>query len=127
MTPKPDQHIDYDALLSRAVGSLDRNAYATRGAVYEREYRALLKRLSSTVPPSTGTDITREERAFRDAIRRIEFPEYDEPAAPISANAVNAVTGCGAHSGGSMISNASASNTAAAAPPITRPGPAKGK
>src|ERR1700736_6076645 len=84
MTPKPDQHIDYDALLSRAVGSLDRNAYATRGAVYEREYRALLKRLSSTVPPSTGTDITREERAFRDAIRRIEFPEYDEPAAPIS-------------------------------------------
>ena len=69
------QRVDYYSLLSRAVESLERDAYAARGAAYDREHKALLKRLISSAPPCTDEDIAREERAFRDAIRRIEFPQ----------------------------------------------------
>jgi hypothetical protein len=69
------QRVDYYALLSRAVESLERDAYAARGAIYDREHKALLKRLISSTAPCTDADIAREERAFRDAVRRIEFPD----------------------------------------------------
>ncbi|HEY4404273.1 MAG TPA: hypothetical protein VGN55_06425 [Xanthobacteraceae bacterium] len=72
------QRVDYYALLSRAVESLERDAYAARGAIYDREHKALLKRLISSSSPCTDADIVREEQAFRDAIRQIEFPD-DEP------------------------------------------------
>jgi hypothetical protein len=68
------QRVDYYALLSRAVESLELDAYAARGAVYDREHKALLKRLISSRDPCTDADIALEERAFRDAVRRIEFP-----------------------------------------------------
>ena len=70
------QRVDYYTLLSRAVESLERDAYAARGVVYDREHKALLKRLISSPAPCTDADIAREERAFRDAIRRIEFPDH---------------------------------------------------
>jgi hypothetical protein len=69
------QRIDYYTLLSRAVESLERDAYAARGVVYDREHKALLKRLISSSAPCSDADIAREEEAFRDAIRRIEFPD----------------------------------------------------
>jgi hypothetical protein len=69
------QRVDYYALLARAVESLERDAYAARGAIYDREHKALLKRLISSSAPCSDADIAREERAFRDAIRRIEFPD----------------------------------------------------
>jgi hypothetical protein len=69
------QRVDYYALLSRAVGSLERDAYAARGAIYDREHKALLKRLISSSSPCSDADIAREERAFREAIRRIEFSD----------------------------------------------------
>jgi hypothetical protein len=69
------QRVDYYALLSRAVESLERDAYAARGAIYDREHKALLKRLISSSAPCSDADIVREERAFRDAVRRIEFPD----------------------------------------------------
>jgi hypothetical protein len=69
------QRVDYYALLSRAVEQLAPDAYAARGAIYDREHKALLKRLISSSAPCTDADIAREERAFRDAIRRIEFPD----------------------------------------------------
>jgi hypothetical protein len=69
------QRVDYYTLLARAVESLERDAYAARGAIYDREHKALLKRLISSSAPCSDADIAREERAFRDAIRRIEFPE----------------------------------------------------
>lgn len=69
------QRVDYYALLSRAVETLEEDAYAARGAVYDREHKALLKRLINSSTPCTDADIAREERAFRDAIRRIEFPD----------------------------------------------------
>ncbi len=74
--------VDYYTLLSRAVESLERDAYAARGAIYDREHKALLKRLISSNEPCTDADIVREEQAFRDAVRRIEFPEEVMPVAP---------------------------------------------
>jgi hypothetical protein len=75
------QRVDYYALLSRAVESLERDAYAARGAIYDREHKALLKRLISSSAPCSDADIAREEKAFRDAVRRIEFPD-DVGSAP---------------------------------------------
>ncbi len=74
------QRIDYYTLLSRAVKSLERDAYAARGVVYDREHKALLKRLISSSAPCSDADIAREEQAFRDAMRRIEFPDQGVPA-----------------------------------------------
>jgi hypothetical protein len=75
------QRVDYYALLARAVESLERDAYAARGAIYDREHKALLKRLISSSAPCSDADIAREERAFRDAIRRIEFPDQGAQSA----------------------------------------------
>lgn len=75
------QKVEYYTLLSRAVQSLERDAYAARGAVYDREHKALLKRLISSSAPCTTADIAREEQAFRDAVRQIEFPEHGVQAA----------------------------------------------
>src|SRR5260221_11085864 len=74
------QRVDYYTLLSRAVESLERDAYAARGAIYDREHKALLKRLISSSAPCSDADIAREEKAFRDAVRRIEFPDEGAPA-----------------------------------------------
>src|ERR1700681_2784299 len=69
------QRVDYYTLLARAVESLERDSYAARGAVYDREHKALLRRLISSSAPCSDADIAREEQAFRNAIRRIEFPD----------------------------------------------------
>src|SRR6202051_954062 len=79
------QRVDYFALLSRAVQSLERDAYAARGAIYDREHKALLKRLISSSSPCSDADIAREEQAFRDAIRRIEFPDLGFPDGGVQA------------------------------------------
>jgi hypothetical protein len=82
------QKVNYYAVLSRAVASLDRDAYGARGAVYDREHRAMLRRLALANPRCTEQEVAEEEQAFRDAIRRIEFPEpvaravRAEPAEP---------------------------------------------
>jgi hypothetical protein len=65
--------IDYYALLSRAVAGLDRDAYAARGAVYDREHKALIRRMTTADAPAPEDAIERERRAFRAAVRRIEF------------------------------------------------------
>src|SRR5579872_5701891 len=71
-------NIDHFTPLSRAVASIDRDSYAARFAVYEREHKALLRRLASADEPLSDDDIAREEQAFRDAIRRIEFADGDD-------------------------------------------------
>ena len=73
---------DYFATLSRAVAGLDRDSYAARGAVYDREHKALLRRLFSADPPQSDTQIEQEQQAFREAIRRIEFGEEEVPLVP---------------------------------------------
>ena len=75
MTP----NADYFTPLSRAVASLDRDSYAARYAVYDREHKALLRRLATAEQPCP--DVAGEEQAFRDAILRIEFGDTDgQPA-----------------------------------------------
>ena len=68
---------DHFTPLSRAVASIDRDAYAARFAVYDQAHKALLRRLASADSPCSEADIAREEQAFRDAIRRIEFADED--------------------------------------------------
>jgi hypothetical protein len=72
--------LDHFTPLSRAVASIDRDAYAARFAVYDREHKKLLRRLATAESPVSDADIAREERAFRDAIRRIEFADEGEQA-----------------------------------------------
>jgi hypothetical protein len=67
--------LDHFTPLSRAVASIDRDAYAARFAVYDREHKKLLRRLATAESPVSDADIAREEQAFRDAIRRIEFAD----------------------------------------------------
>jgi hypothetical protein len=76
------QKINYYAVLSRAFAAFDRDAYGVRGAIYDREHRVLLRRLASADPPCSEQEIAEEEEAFRDAIRRIEFPEFSERGPP---------------------------------------------
>jgi hypothetical protein len=72
--------LDHFTPLSRAVASIDRDAYAARFAVYDREHKKLLRRLATAESPVSDDDIAREEQAFRDAIRRIEFDDEGEQA-----------------------------------------------
>jgi hypothetical protein len=69
------QKVNYYAMLTRAVATLERDAYGARGAVYDREHRAMLRRIALADPHYSEQEIAEEEQAFRDAIRRIEFPE----------------------------------------------------
>jgi hypothetical protein len=73
MVPK----VDHFTPLSRAVASIDRDSYAARFAIYDREHKALLRRLATADAPLSDDDIAREEQAFRDAVRRIEFADED--------------------------------------------------
>jgi hypothetical protein len=66
---------DHYTPLSRAVASIDRDAYAARFAIYDRAHKALLKRLATAPSPPTPEDIEREEKAFREAVRRVEFAD----------------------------------------------------
>jgi hypothetical protein len=70
--------VDYYTSLARAVAGLDRDSYAARGAVYDGEHKALMRRLYSSDPPLSDAEIGGEQRAFRDAVRRIEFAEDDQ-------------------------------------------------
>jgi hypothetical protein len=69
--------VDHFTPLSRAVAAIDRDAYAARFAIYDREHKALLRRLATAAPPVSAAEVAREEQAFRDAIRRIEFADED--------------------------------------------------
>ncbi len=82
--------VDYYTLLLRSVHGLDRHAYAARGAVYEREYKTLLKLLFSASPRRSQVEIESEQQAFHDAIRRIEFGD-DGRAGTLHTSAPEAV------------------------------------
>jgi hypothetical protein len=69
--------VDYYTSLARAVAGLDRDSYAARGAVYDSEHKALMRHLYSSDPPLSDAEIGAEQRAFREAVRRVEFGEDD--------------------------------------------------
>ena len=72
---------DYDSWLSRAVAGIGRDSYAARGAVYEREYKLLMRKLYSANPPHSDDEIDIEQRAFHNAVIRVEFGLDDQHAA----------------------------------------------
>jgi hypothetical protein len=80
--------LDHFTPLSRAVASIDRDAYAARFAVYDREHKKLLRRLATADSPVSDADIAAEEQAFRDAIRRIEFADEGEQATLVPQDAL---------------------------------------
>src|SRR5262249_56827588 len=63
---------DYQPLLARAIGNLERNTSEARRAVYDRARQALLNQLRAIAPPLSDPEITRERLALEDAIRKIE-------------------------------------------------------
>jgi hypothetical protein len=63
---------DYQPLLARAIGALERNTGEARRAVYDRVRQVLLNQLRAVNPPLADPDITRERLALEDAIRKIE-------------------------------------------------------
>jgi hypothetical protein len=75
--------IDHFTPLSRAVASIDRDAYAVRFAIYDREHKELLRRLATAEEPCSDADVAREEQAFREAIRRIEFGDEHIRSTPV--------------------------------------------
>jgi hypothetical protein len=78
-----DLKLDPYASLSRAVASIDRDSYAVRFAIYEREHKLFLQQLALASPTLSETDITREEQAFRDAMREIEFGDEPDPVTTV--------------------------------------------
>jgi hypothetical protein len=70
--------LDHYTPLARAVSHLERDSYGARGAVYDLALLSLVKRLQGIVPQPPQAEIDRELRAFRQAIRRIEFGDLDE-------------------------------------------------
>jgi hypothetical protein len=63
---------DYQPLLARAIGGLERNTGEARRAIYDRARQALLNQLRAINPPLADPDITRERLALEDAIRKVE-------------------------------------------------------
>jgi hypothetical protein len=63
---------DYQPLLARAIGGLERNSGEARRAIYDRARQALLNQLRAVNPPLADLDITRERLALEDAIRKVE-------------------------------------------------------
>src|SRR5258706_8291774 len=63
---------DYQPLLARAIGALERNTGEARRAIYDRARQALLNQLRAVNPPLADPDITRERLALEDAIRKVE-------------------------------------------------------
>jgi len=63
---------DYQPLLARAIGGLERNTGEARRAIYDRARQALLNQLRAVNPPLSDPEITRERLALEDAIRKVE-------------------------------------------------------
>src|SRR6516162_204976 len=77
--------VDHYTPLARAVAAIDRDDYAGRFAVYDRAHKALLRRLATAAPPPSGAELEREEQAFREAVRRVEFADelaHEEAGSP---------------------------------------------
>jgi hypothetical protein len=77
--------LDYYSWLSRAVARLGGDSYEARGAVYDRARKILIRKLTEADPAYTFAEIAREQRSFRDAIRRIEFGDEADLGIPEAA------------------------------------------
>jgi hypothetical protein len=71
---------DYYPLIGRAVAALEDNTVELRCAVYERARTALVAQLSKRDPPSTESEIRREQSALEQAIRKLEAEQLSRLA-----------------------------------------------
>ncbi len=62
----------YHQLIARAVDGLDKNTGEARRALYERARNALVAQLGSNQPVLVLADITKEQLALEEAIRKVE-------------------------------------------------------
>lgn len=79
---------DYYSLIKKAVARLDPSApYESRRAIYARAGAAQLAQLRSISPALSEAEISREQLALEEAVRRVEA-EVTQPACdvPIPAN-----------------------------------------
>jgi hypothetical protein len=81
---------DYQPLLARAIGNLERNTSEARRAVYDRARQALLNQLRAVTPPLSDPEITRERLALEDAIRKIETQAAQANPEPARASRIPA-------------------------------------
>jgi len=93
--------VDHYTSLARTIAHLNRDSYRARGAVYDRAFAQLVKRLNAAVPPNSQADIDMELLAFRAAVRRVEFgdldaqdwlAQHDEQAADLVADEVEPIS-----------------------------------
>lgn len=77
----------YDDLLSRAVARLPHNAPDLRRDIYERARAALIKQLRNLRPPISDASLVAEERAFNEAIERVEANVKAHAPAPLTRSA----------------------------------------
>jgi hypothetical protein len=63
---------DYRPLIARAVAGLDNNTGQVRRTLYERARTALVTQLHRVQPVLEETEITREQVALEQAIRKVE-------------------------------------------------------
>lgn len=83
----------YDDLLSRAVARLPQNAPDLRRDIYERARAALIKQLRSLRPPISDASLVAEERAFNEAIERVEANVKALAPVPLTRSAPQAQNG----------------------------------
>ena len=119
---------DYQPLLARAIGALERNSGDARRAIYDRARQALLNQLRAVSPPLAETDITRERLALEDAIRKIETqaaqanPEMVRaaraPSAPVAPRAPASAPSASTAPREAVAAAAQPRQTAPARPPV---------
>src|SRR6187455_3815718 len=63
---------DYHPLIARAVAGLDKNTGENRRALYERARTALVAQLRGVVPALEESEITGEQLALEEALRKVE-------------------------------------------------------
>jgi hypothetical protein len=76
------QVADYYPLIFQAVSGLEPNAAETRGKIYDRARTAMLLQLRSVIPGITESDISREQLALEEAIKKVETESLHHLAAP---------------------------------------------
>jgi hypothetical protein len=64
---------DYYALMTRALGKLERNTAEDRRVLFDRARAVLLMQLGNRKPPATEPEVKREQFALEVAIRKVEL------------------------------------------------------
>lgn len=79
---------DYYSLIKQAVARLDSSAHEGRRVLYERARAAQLAQLRNISPPLSETEITGEQLALEEAVRRVEA-EAARPARDLHVPAIS--------------------------------------